>query len=44
MVELTSAAKALWGKKTVHNDHELWLPLVAHLVETKNVMQWLYEE
>ena len=44
MVELTSAAKALWGKKTVHNDQELWLPLVAHLVDTKNVMQWLYEE
>lgn len=42
MVNLSPATKALWGKKAVHDDQEFWLPLVAHLIDTKNVMQWLY--
>lgn len=42
MVNLFPATKALWGKKVVHDDQEFWLPLVAHLIDTKNVMQWLY--
>lgn len=42
MVNLFPATTALWGKKAVHDDQEFWLPLVAHLIDTKNVMQWLY--
>lgn len=42
MVKLSPATKALWGKKAVHDNQEFWLPLVAHLIDTKNVMQWLY--
>ncbi len=42
MVNLSPATKALWGKKAVHDNQEFWLPLVAHLIDTKNVMQWLY--
>ena len=42
MMNLFPATKALWGKKAVHDDQEFWLPLVVHLIDTKNVMQWLY--
>lgn len=43
MVKLLKESKILWGKKEVHDDgQEYWLPLVAHLIDTKNVMNWLY--
>lgn len=42
MVNLSKATKSLWGKKAVHDDQEFWLPLVVHLIDTKNVIQWLY--
>jgi CRISPR-associated endonuclease/helicase Cas3 len=39
---LSPQAKALWGKKSVENGQELWLPLVQHLLDTKNVINWLF--
>lgn len=42
---------ALWGKKDVikfggknrEKKKRLWLPLVAHLIDTKNTILWLYD-
>lgn len=42
MKKLSEKARSLWGKKTVKNGQELWLPLVAHLTDTKNVINWLF--
>lgn len=42
MSSLSKAAKSLWGKKAIKNGQELWLPLIAHLIDTKNVINWLY--
>ena len=42
-ITLSKQALSLWGKKKVnHNNEKQWLPLVAHLVDTKNVIGWLY--
>lgn len=42
-MELSSTTLSLWGKKNINeNDEEVWLPLIAHLVDTKNVIGWLY--
>lgn len=40
--QLSPAAKALWGKKDNNGQDELWLPLVQHLLDTKNVIAYLY--
>ena len=43
MKELSMVAKTLWGKKSTNEDgDELWLPLIAHMIDTKNVINWLY--
>lgn len=42
MIKLSPQAKALWGKKSVEDGQELWLPLVEHLLDTKNVINWLF--
>lgn len=41
-LNLSDKALALWGKKTVEDRQELWLPLIAHMIDTKNVINWLY--
>ena len=41
-MNLSNAAKVLWGKKKTDNGQQLWLPLVAHLIDTKNVINWLF--
>ena len=42
MAELSKQATSLWAKKQNRDGQELWLPLVAHLVDTQNVINWLY--
>lgn len=42
MGKLSKQALSLWAKKENREGQELWLPLVAHLVDTKNVISWLY--
>lgn len=44
MQKLYASSKALWGKKKFDKDkkQEFWLPLVAHLTDTRNIMTWLY--
>ena len=34
---------SLWGKKEAKNDQYYWLPLVAHLIDTRNVITYLYD-
>lgn len=33
---------ALWAKKTSSEEGQFWLPLVVHLTDTANVINWLY--
>lgn len=42
MKDLSKQVKALWGKKSNVDGQELWQPLVVHLLDTKNVINWLY--
>lgn len=43
MQKLSNKALSLWGKKRTDADqNELWLPLIAHMIDTKNVINWLY--
>lgn len=43
MVRLSPQATALWGKKKVNEmGVGLWLPLIVHMIDTKNVGKWLY--
>lgn len=42
MITLSKDVKALWGKKKVDNGQQMWLPLIAHMIDTKNVIGWLY--
>ena len=40
---LSQQALALWGKKKIDkNGVPLWLPLIVHMIDTKNVGNWLY--
>lgn len=40
---LSKRALSLWGKKNINDNNEKqWLPLIVHLVDTKNVIGWLY--
>lgn len=43
MIGLSPQATALWGKKKIDkNGVPLWLPLIVHMIDTKNVGTWLY--
>lgn len=43
MLKLSDAAMNLWGKKDVSDDNEfMWLPLIAHMIDTKNTINYLY--
>lgn len=42
MSYLSGKAKNLWAKKQNREGQRLWLPLVAHLIDTTNVINYLY--
>lgn len=42
MTILSRKAEDLWAKKDVRDGQALWLPLVTHLTDTMNVINWLY--
>lgn len=44
MSTLSNKALALWGKKNTEDGQQLWLPLIAHLTDTKNVINFLYNQ
>ena len=41
-IKLSNSAAALWAKKHTEDGQGYWLPLVAHLIDTKNVINYLY--
>ncbi|MDF7682376.1 CRISPR-associated helicase Cas3' [Lactobacillus sp. ESL0679] len=42
MTALSSKTLALWAKKNTEDGQQKWLPLIAHLTDTKNVINFLY--
>lgn len=34
---------SLWGKKKKYQDQYYWLPLICHLLDTKNIIEYLYQ-
>lgn len=42
MDSIKKIAYALWAKKNVEKGQLMWLPLIVHLMDTKNVIGWLY--
>lgn len=42
MTNIKRMAYSLWAKKNVHDGQPMWLPLIVHLMDTKNVIGWLY--
>lgn len=41
-IKLSKPAVSLWGKKDTVDGQNYWLPLVEHLIDTKNVINYLY--
>ncbi|KRM12890.1 CRISPR-associated helicase/endonuclease Cas3 [Lentilactobacillus farraginis] len=42
MINLSKTELDLWAKKRTENGSQLWLPLIAHLVDTQNTINWLF--
>ncbi|MDF7668684.1 CRISPR-associated helicase Cas3' [Lactobacillus sp. ESL0703] len=42
MPALSKKTLALWAKKNTENGQQRWLPLIAHLTDTKKVINFLY--
>ena len=44
-MDLSLRAKTLWGKKKIDKNtkQEMWLPLIVHLIDTQNTIEYLYE-
>ncbi|GEO68151.1 CRISPR-associated helicase/endonuclease Cas3 [Levilactobacillus acidifarinae] len=40
--KLSADETSLWAKKNTENGEQRWLPLVVHLTDAANVMNWLY--
>ncbi len=39
MTILSNTTLSLWGKKNINKDsEEVWLPLIAHLIDTKKML------
>lgn len=41
-LEVSHQAAALWAKKRSEEGHQYWLPLIAHLIDTQNVINFLF--
>ena len=41
MDSIKKIAYSLWAKKNVEKGQPMWLPLIVHLMDTKNVIGWL---
>lgn len=42
MTGLTKREQILWAKKKTEEGNQLWLPLITHLIDTQNVINWLF--
>lgn len=43
MTKLSEGTLSLWAKKDSLDGKEKWLPLIQHLVDAENVINWLYQ-
>lgn len=41
-IELSKQAKVLWAKKRSEEGQQYWLPLITHLIDTQNTINWLF--
>ncbi|AVK61549.1 CRISPR-associated helicase/endonuclease Cas3 [Lactobacillus sp. CBA3605] len=41
-MKLSKQAGALWAKKQSKDGQQAWLPLIVHLIDTKNTINWLF--
>ncbi|WP_436633988.1 HD domain-containing protein, partial [Lactobacillus acidophilus] len=42
IIKLSNDVLSLWGKKNNDDGQKLWLPLVTHLVDTRHVINFLF--
>lgn len=42
MINLPKSVTDLWAKKKSVEGHQYWLPLIVHLTDAQNVINWLY--
>lgn len=42
MTDLSKKEVTLWAKKRSEEGEQLWLPLIAHLIDTQNTINWLF--
>jgi CRISPR-associated endonuclease/helicase Cas3 len=40
--QLSKSATQLWAKKRTTDGTQLWLPLIVHLIDTEQVINWLF--
>lgn len=43
-VEISKRAAALWAKKQSEDGQQAWLPLIVHLLDTQNVINYLFNQ
>jgi len=41
-LKLSKRASVLWAKKRSEDGRQYWLPLVMHLTDTQNTINWLF--
>lgn len=41
-MEISKQTTALWAKKRSEDGEQYWLPLVVHLIDTQNTINWLF--
>lgn len=44
VTELSKQASVLWAKKRSEEDQQYWLPLIVHLTDTQNTINWLFNQ
>ena len=42
MIHLSPEESALWAKKKMEDGEPRWLPLITHLLDTQNTINWLF--
>lgn len=43
VIKLSKQTTSLWAKKRSTDGRQYWLPLIVHLTDTQNVINWLFE-
>ncbi|WP_338208595.1 CRISPR-associated helicase Cas3' [Lactiplantibacillus paraxiangfangensis] len=43
-ITLSKQAMSLWAKKRSEDGQQYWLPLITHLIDTQNTINWLFNQ